>query len=949
MDIKKLKARDSSLDIVRIVAVFTVVSVHFFLNNGFYSQTVQGTEMYIMCLMRTLFTVCVPLFMILTGYLMSHKTLSKKYYSGIAKTLVIFVIATIACMIFKTIHNNAVFDLKSLIFGTLDFTGATYSWYIEMYIGLFLIAPFLNLAYHKLSNQKQKQVLVFTFVAITILPTVFNIFNFDSAQWWADPKSSDEFQKLFPSWWLGFYPVAYYFTGCYLREYGMKIKTRTLLITFVIAVILFGSFNFYRSYGTAFKSGAYIYWYGFESYILSALLFVLLRRIKTDKLSNSTKFVLWKVSDLALGVYLLSYIFDTLVYQVLNQKVPVMTDRLPFYFVTVPIVFVCSIAASAIANFIAKYVIILFGKLVEFIKEQRKRADKFKYQDYLFIMLMAAALLFAFWKSSYGFGGNDEAFYLTIPHRLSMGDALFKDEWHLSQLSGFLMLPFVSLYTLILGSTEGIILAARVLYIIFHAAISIVIYARIRKYGYITVFASVLYFLFTPYNIMAMSYNTMGLDLIAVTGVLMGTANYKKKLPLIISGLTFAGAVLCCPYLIAAYILFGICVVIHYLIKKKNLKFVLSSELFSGKTFLWFTVGAAALAVVFLIFMLTRVSISEIMENIPYLLTDPEHPQIALGTRIQMYFKSVFEFHNKFKLALFSYLIMIIVMIFDKKRKVHRSLYLIITAAVVIFCYVLILPKLTSSYYNAIMFPMIFIGITSYILCDKKPRTLFVSLFVLGIIYSVALCFSSNQYFYIISMAISAANIASYVFLAQLLREMRETKDNFDYAVLLKRSSFVIITFMIILQCGFQIDVKAKHCFWESGDTTTMSSKIGDGPAKGIYTTSQNYNTYEQIYNDLKYYDNKPPEEILFLTDKTWCYLAANDFPYGTLSAWLSGESTSSIERLKVYYSVNPDKIPVYIYIPKSASWDFTNIQTDAAAAGYSITENEISYKLEKI
>ena len=83
MDIKKLERRDSSLDIIRIVAAFTVLSVHFFLHNGFYSEIVsidKGPQMFIMVQMRTLFGVCVPLFMILTGYLMSQKTLSKAYY-----------------------------------------------------------------------------------------------------------------------------------------------------------------------------------------------------------------------------------------------------------------------------------------------------------------------------------------------------------------------------------------------------------------------------------------------------------------------------------------------------------------------------------------------------------------------------------------------------------------------------------------------------------------------------------------------------------------------------------------------------------------------------------------------------------------------------------------------------------------------------------------------------
>ena len=948
MDIKKLQSRNASMDIIRIVAAFTVLSVHFFLHNGFYSQIVEGVPMYIMVLMRTLFSVCVPLFMILTGYLMSHKTLSRKYYSGISKTLIVFVLATLACMIFKTVHDNEPFSLKSFILGTLDFTGANYSWYIEMYIGLFLLVPFLNLAYNKLKNKRQKQVLVLTLVFLTIIPTLFNIFNFDNPAWWSDPKSSDTFAKLVPSWWMGFYPIAYYFTGCYIREYGIRLKTRSMLVLFLLAILILGTFNFYRSYGTTFKSGIYVYWYGFEPYILSVLLFVLLSRIKTDNMNEKVKFVLWKVSDLALGIYLISYIFDMLVYPVLNEKITTMTDRLPFYFVTVPIVFICSMLASAVLNIAAKYIQIFFKKLVEFIKTQRQRADKYKWQDYIFIALIAGGIIFAFWKCVFGFGGNDEAFYLTVPQRFNMGDALIKDEWHLSQLSGFLLMPFVWLFTTITGSTEGIILAARVLYIIFHATVSIVIYSRIRKYGYVSVFASVLYFIYTPYDIMAMSYNTMGLDFVTLAGVIMGTASYKKKLPLIVSGVAFAAAVLCCPYLAAAYILYGICVLIHTLIKNKETNFILKSELFAGKTFLFFSIGIFVIAAVFLVFALIRVSIKEIFNYLPYLMTDPEHPQIALGTRFGMYFKSIYNCHSHFKIALFSYLVMIVVMIIDRKRKSHRSIYLIVTTAIVIFCYVLLLPQLAYSTYNAIMFPLIFIGITSYILCENKPKPLFASLFVPGIIYSFAICFSSNQYFYVISMVITASNIASYVFLAQLLREMKTTQDNIEYAVWVKRGSFLFVAFMIFLQGAFQITVKAEHCFWESGNTSNLTAQIKNGPAKGIYTNVNNCNTYEQIYSDLQYYKNKQEDKILFLTSKTWCYLAV-DFPYGTLSAWISGEKPSSVERLKTYYRVNYEEIPKYIYIPKDSEWDFTNIYNDAGASGYSVEENDISYKLEKI
>lgn len=949
MNLEKLKTRNSSMDIIRIVAAFTVLSVHFFLHNGFYSQPVQGKEMYIMVLMRTLFSVCVPLFMILTGYLMNKKTLSKKYYAGISKTLVIFVLSTIACMIYKSVHDKVPLTFKSLLFGTLDFTGANYSWYIEMYIGLFLLIPFLNLAYNKLTSKKHKQVLVLTMIALTVLPTLINIFNFDAASWWIDPKTNDTFQKLIPSWWMGFYPITYYFTGCYIREYGIKLKTRSLLILFFFAIFIFGSFNYYRCYDTTFKSGTYIYWYGFEPYVLSVFLFVLLSRIKTENFKLGTKYVLWQLSDLALGIYLLSFIFDSIVYPILNKKVPVMTDRLPFYFITVPLVFLCSAVGSLVLNILTKYIIIFFKKAVQFIKEQRLREDKSKWQDVIFIGLMICGLAFALWKSLYGFGGNDEAFYLTIPNRFLMGDAPIKDEWHLSQLSGFLLMPFVWLYTTITQSTDGIIYAARIFYIIFHATISTVVYLRLRKYGYITVIASVLYFIYTPYNIMAMSYNTMGLDFITLTGVLLGTADYNKKLSIIISGTAFAAAVLCCPYLAVGYLLFGVCVIIHTIIKNKNINFVFKSNLFSVKTFLLFTLGVSALAILFLIFALTRVSISEIIEYLPHLMTDPEHPAIPVLTRLKSYFKSIYKFNDHFKFALYAYGAILIGLIIDKRRKVHRSLYLILTTMVVVFCYVIILPNLTSSNYNAMMFPLIFIGITSYILCDKKPKELFVCLFILGIIYSLSICFSSNQYFYVIAMAISASNLASYTFLAQLIKEMKTSEDEIEYAVWVKRGSFAFIAFMLLIQSGYQINVKAKHCFWEYGEPKTLTSKITTGPAKGIYTNADNCNTYEMISTDLNYYDNKEKDNILYLTNRTWCYLANPDYPYGSFSAWLSGERPSSIERLKVFYSLNPDKIPTYIYIPKQSEWDLSNLHNDAATYGYTIDENNVSYKLEKI
>lgn len=57
-----MKERNINLDLIRCVAAIFVISVHFCLNSGFYELTCSGMRMLIMCILRTAFITCVPLF-----------------------------------------------------------------------------------------------------------------------------------------------------------------------------------------------------------------------------------------------------------------------------------------------------------------------------------------------------------------------------------------------------------------------------------------------------------------------------------------------------------------------------------------------------------------------------------------------------------------------------------------------------------------------------------------------------------------------------------------------------------------------------------------------------------------------------------------------------------------------------------------------------------------------
>ncbi len=371
MNFTKANQRNSTLDIIRIFAVFCVISDHFLVNNRLYSETITGFNMYIMCVMRTFFSICVPLFIILTGYLVCNKELSKKYYLGIKKILITYVLASIACILFKHFYLHSVkYSIKTAFFAILDFSGANYSWYIEMYIGLFLLIPFLNLIYHGLRSKQEKLILLATLFFLTVAPSIFNIFDFQTSGWWSNPAISDSFQNLIPDWWKFIYPITYYFIGCYLREYKINIKTSILVTLLPLITVLFGSFNYYRSYNSTFKNLSFIHWGGFEPFILTILIFVLLTRIKSDNFPVSIKYILWKISDLVLCVYLVSYIMDSYTYPKLIKAIPSIDDRLKYYIIIVPFIFVGSLLISICIKMLEKVISLILSKIYSFIKSK---------------------------------------------------------------------------------------------------------------------------------------------------------------------------------------------------------------------------------------------------------------------------------------------------------------------------------------------------------------------------------------------------------------------------------------------------------------------------------------------------------------------------------------------------------------------------------------------------
>lgn len=349
MTLKNIDNRDTSADIIRIIAVFLVICVHFFLMSGFYGQNIDGFEMYPLVTMRTLSGICVPLFMILTGYLMCGKKPNRDYYFKIGKTLFVYIGASIMCALFMANFFDKTVTLNKFVSGVLEFTMAPYAWYVEMYIMFFLMIPFINLMYNGLESRKKKIILVGTFIVVAILPSLFNSFSFyETTKLWFKPENYDNLSKIFPNFWVTVYPFAYYFIGCYLREYRLKIKTIVLVILLVISIFLFGLLNLYRNFGSIWKTYPYADWGGFTTCIIAVLLFETVKRMKTNELPIFIRRILMLMSQCSLGIYLTSYIGDVIAYDLLNKKYTSIYDKFSCFLPTVLYVYVISLLLSIV-------------------------------------------------------------------------------------------------------------------------------------------------------------------------------------------------------------------------------------------------------------------------------------------------------------------------------------------------------------------------------------------------------------------------------------------------------------------------------------------------------------------------------------------------------------------------------------------------------------------------
>lgn len=333
------RVRETNPDLIRCIALFFVLGIHFYTHCNIYNAGYTGVAAFLSEMMRTLVTSALALFLMLSGYFQRGKKLSARYYLGILRLLEMYIICAVLELIYRRLYFGESISAREAAGMIINFTASEYSWYILLYGGLFLLIPFLNLAYSSLTCRGHKRILILSFFLLSALP--FSALNV--------------FINLCPYWWQRLWPISFYFIGAYFGEYRPKIGAKKCALWFFGALTACSAFNFLvyspasPVYGHAVKAFLYSH-EGLQNAVITPLLFLWLLNIDMTRAGESFKHVLATVSKYAYGAFLFSSMTDSFVYSKLAQLVPVIGQRYWFFPIALPLSYVAAVLLSALAD-----------------------------------------------------------------------------------------------------------------------------------------------------------------------------------------------------------------------------------------------------------------------------------------------------------------------------------------------------------------------------------------------------------------------------------------------------------------------------------------------------------------------------------------------------------------------------------------------------------------------
>lgn len=292
------KQRLDGLDLLRSLAIFFVLVTHMLNYTGLLNVRLRSVPWIVYDFVHYISMLCVPLFLLLTGFLQEKRDLNSRHYRALLPLLLSYFIIYGAGALFMPSEQNPFALVLSVFSGNFG-----YGWYVGMYVLLSLLIPFLNKMLHSLTR-KQHLFLLAVLSAVSMLPALLSGFSIGGVQ-----------LKLLPDFFENAYVIAFYCTGAYIARFQPEIKPLRCFSGFAL-VITAEAFVCYLLSGNRYA------WEPFnKNAAITHMLAAVCLFLALYKIQFKTKLfcaVCREISLCSFEMYLLSYFTDYLLFTYLT-------------------------------------------------------------------------------------------------------------------------------------------------------------------------------------------------------------------------------------------------------------------------------------------------------------------------------------------------------------------------------------------------------------------------------------------------------------------------------------------------------------------------------------------------------------------------------------------------------------------------------------------------------
>lgn len=160
------------VDFIRVIATFSVVLLHTAAPLLYEYNKLPITDWWAANIYDSMVRMCVPLFFILTGYLLLEKkeTISVFFIKRSSKVIIPLIFWSIFYLLWRQ-HYQVGFSLSFYSFYSLFLTPAYYHlWYLYAIIGLYLYVPILRVLVQNSPKELLFYFVALWFIAVSIIP-----------------------------------------------------------------------------------------------------------------------------------------------------------------------------------------------------------------------------------------------------------------------------------------------------------------------------------------------------------------------------------------------------------------------------------------------------------------------------------------------------------------------------------------------------------------------------------------------------------------------------------------------------------------------------------------------------------------------------------------------------------------------------------------------------------